>query len=32
MKNQNGVVMQLTSTKAGIKLKLAAEGMKIEMK
>jgi hypothetical protein len=32
MKNQNGVVMQLISTSAGVKLKLAAEGMKIEMK
>ena len=32
MKNQNGVVMKLTSTKAGIKLKLAPEGIKIQMK
>jgi len=31
MKNQNGVVMSLTSKKAGIKFKLAAEGVKIEM-
>ncbi len=32
MKNQNGVVMNLKSTQAGIKLKLAPEGMKIKMK
>jgi hypothetical protein len=32
MKNQNGVVMQLTSTQAGLKLKLAPEGLKIQMK
>jgi hypothetical protein len=32
MKNQNGVVMSLKSTKTGIKFKLAAEGVKIEMK
>ncbi|MBW1842069.1 MAG: DUF1134 domain-containing protein [Deltaproteobacteria bacterium] len=32
MKNQNGVVMNLTSTKTGIKLKLAPEGVKIKMK
>jgi hypothetical protein len=31
MKNQNGVVMNLTSKKSGIKFKLAAEGVKIEM-
>lgn len=31
MKNQNGVVMNLKSTKSGIKFKLAAEGVKIEM-
>jgi hypothetical protein len=31
MKNQNGVVMKLTSTKAGAQLKLAAEGIKVEM-
>jgi len=31
MENQNGVVMKLTSTKAGIKFKLAAEGVKLEM-
>jgi hypothetical protein len=32
MKNQNGVYMQLKSTKAGIQLKLAPEGLKVEMK
>ncbi len=32
MENQNGVVMKLKSTKAGIKFKLAAEGVKIQMK
>ncbi len=32
MKNQNGVVMKLTSTQKGIKLKLAAEGLKVKMK
>jgi hypothetical protein len=32
MKNQNGVVMKLTSRKAGIQLKLAPEGLKVEMK
>lgn len=32
MKNQNGVVMQLTSRKAGVQLKLAPEGLKVEMK
>jgi len=32
MKNQNGVVMKLTSTQKGVKLKLAAEGIKIQMK
>jgi hypothetical protein len=32
MKNQNGVVMKLKSTQAGIKLKLAPEGLKVEMK
>jgi hypothetical protein len=31
MENQNGVVMKLTSTKAGIKFKLAAEGVKVEL-
>ena len=31
MKNQNGVVMSLTSRKSGIKFKLAAEGVKMEM-
>lgn len=31
MKNQSGVVMNLTSKKAGIQLKLAAEGVKIEL-
>ena len=32
MKNQNGVVMEVTSKKAGIQLKLAPEGIKVEMK
>jgi hypothetical protein len=32
MKNQNGVVIKLTSTQKGLKLKLAAEGLKIQMK
>ncbi len=32
MRNQNGVDMTLTSTKAGIKFKLAPEGLKIELK
>ena len=32
MENQYGVVMELTSTKAGIKVKLAAEGLKLQMK
>jgi hypothetical protein len=32
MKNQIGVVMQVKSTQAGIKLKLAPEGIKIQMK
>ena len=32
MKNQNGVVMKLTSRKAGVQLKLAPEGLKVEMK
>lgn len=32
MKNQNGVVMKLTSKKAGVQLKLAPEGLKVEMK
>jgi hypothetical protein len=32
MKNQNGVVMKLTSRKAGLELKLAPEGIKVEMK
>ena len=32
MKNQNGVVLKLTSKKAGVQLKLAAEGLKVEMK
>lgn len=31
MKNQNGVVMQLKSTKTGLKFKLAAEGVTVEM-
>jgi hypothetical protein len=31
MKNQNGVVLNLKSTKTGIKFKLAPEGVKIEM-
>jgi hypothetical protein len=32
MENQYGVVMTLTSTKAGVKLKLAPEGLKVQMK
>ncbi len=32
MENHYGVVMTLTSKKAGIKLKLAAEGIKVQMK
>ena len=32
MENQHGVVMKLTSKKAGVQLKLAAEGLKVEMK
>lgn len=32
MKNQNGVTMKLTSTKAGIKFKLAPEGVKVKLK
>ena len=32
MKNQNGVVMEVTSRKAGLQLKLAPEGLKVEMK
>ena len=32
MRNQNGVDMTLTSTKTGIKFKLAPEGLKIELK
>ncbi|MBL0713821.1 MAG: hypothetical protein JJV98_08975 [Desulfosarcina sp.] len=32
MVNQNDVVMNLTSTKAGVKFKLAPEGLKIELK
>ena len=32
MKNQNGVLMEVTSRKAGIQLKLAPEGLKVEMK
>ena len=31
MKNQNGVVMKLTSTKAGIAVKLAPEGLEVKM-
>lgn len=31
MENQRGVVMNLTSTQAGVKLKLAAEGIDVEM-
>jgi hypothetical protein len=31
MENQNGVVMQLTSTKTGIKVKLAPEGLEVKM-
>ena len=32
MKNQNGVLIRLTSKKAGVQLKLAPEGLKVEMK
>ncbi len=32
MKNQNGVVIKITSTTRGLKLKLAAEGVKITFK
>lgn len=32
MKNQNGVVINLTATSRGLKLKLAAEGVKIAFK
>jgi len=32
MENQYGVVMSLTSTKAGLKLKLAPEGLKVQLK
>jgi hypothetical protein len=32
MKNQNGVIIKLTSKKAGLQLKLAPEGLKVEMK
>ncbi|MEA3469653.1 MAG: DUF1134 domain-containing protein, partial [Thermodesulfobacteriota bacterium] len=32
MKNQNDVIMRLTSKKAGVKLKLAPEGIKVQMK
>jgi hypothetical protein len=32
MKNQNGVVIKLVSTQAGIKVKLAPEGVKIQFK
>ena len=32
MRNQNGVDITLTSTKAGIKFKLAPEGLKIKLK
>lgn len=31
MKNQNGVVMKVSSKKVGIQLKLAPEGLKVEM-
>lgn len=31
MENQHGVIIHLTSTQAGIKFKLAGEGIKIEM-
>lgn len=31
MKNQNGIVMKLTSTKKGAQLKLAPEGIKVKM-
>jgi hypothetical protein len=32
MENQYGVVMTLTSSKAGLKLKLAPEGLKVQLK
>ena len=32
MRNQNGVDITLTSTKVGVKFKLAAEGLKIKLK
>jgi len=32
MVNQNDVVLNLTSTKAGVKFKLAPEGLKVELK
>ena len=31
MQNQNGIVMKITSKKAGIQFKLAPEGLKVEM-
>ena len=31
MKNQNGVVMKVTSKKVGVQLKLSPEGLKVEM-
>ena len=31
MKNQNGVVMKVTSKKVGVQLKLAPEGLKVKM-
>jgi hypothetical protein len=31
MKNQNGVVIELTSTTQGVNLKLAAEGVKLTL-
>ena len=32
LKNQNGVVMELTSTQTGVKLTLAGEGIEIKLK
>ncbi|HTY78144.1 MAG TPA: EipA family protein [Candidatus Bathyarchaeia archaeon] len=32
LKNQNGVVMELTSTQTGVKLTLAAEGLEVKLK
>lgn len=32
LKNQNGVVMELTSTQSGVKLTLAGEGLEVKLK